>query len=329
MTAEIIDGKAFAGRLRVRIGAEVAGLRARHGLVPGLAVVLVGDDPASDVYVRSKGRLTIEAGMHSEEHRLDAATPEAEVLALIGRLNRDPRVHGILVQLPLPAHIDEARVVNAVAAEKDVDGFHVNNVARLASGRPATVPCTPLGCLMLLRERLGDLAGLEAVVLGRSNIVGRPMAALLLAENCTVTVAHSRTRDAAAVCARADILVAAVGRPGLVTRRLGQAGCGGDRRGHQPADRGGRQGQDRRRRGLRQRRAGRRRDHAGAGRGGADDHRLPSGQHAGGVLPQQRAARAGGAGSLNSGLPRPAPGGPSNTREFDGTSRSVRVPYAL
>ena len=217
MTAEIIDGKAFAGRLRARIGAEVAGLRARHGLVPGLAVVLVGDDPASDVYVRSKGRLTIEAGMHSEEHRLDAATPEAEVLALIGRLNRDPRVHGILVQLPLPAHIDEARVVNAVAAEKDVDGFHVNNVARLASGRPATVPCTPLGCLMLLRERLGDLAGLEAVVLGRSNIVGRPMAALLLAENCTVTVAHSRTRDAAAVCARADILVAAVGRPGLVT----------------------------------------------------------------------------------------------------------------
>ena len=217
MSAEIIDGKAEAARLRAGVAAEVAALTARHGLVPGLAAVLVGGDPASEIYVRSKGRLAREAGMYSEEHRLDAATPEAELLALIGRLNRDPRIHGILVQLPLPAHIDEARVVSAVAPEKDVDGFHVENVGRLASGREAVVPCTPLGCLILLRGRLGSLAGLEAVVLGRSNIVGRPMAQLLLREDCTVTIAHSRTRDPAAVCARADVLVTAVGRPGLVT----------------------------------------------------------------------------------------------------------------
>jgi methylenetetrahydrofolate dehydrogenase (NADP+)/methenyltetrahydrofolate cyclohydrolase len=217
MAAAIIDGKGFAARLRGRVAAEVADVRARHGLVPGLAVVLVGEDPASAIYVRNKGRLTREAGMRSEEHRLPAHAPEAELLALIGRLNRDPAVHGILVQLPLPPHIDEARVVDAVALEKDVDGFHPENVGRLASGRDATVPCTPLGCLLLLREQLGDLAGREAVVLGRSNIVGRPMAQLLLRESCTVTVAHSRTRRPEAVAARADILVAAVGRPGLVT----------------------------------------------------------------------------------------------------------------
>ncbi|HVH03208.1 MAG TPA: tetrahydrofolate dehydrogenase/cyclohydrolase catalytic domain-containing protein, partial [Amaricoccus sp.] len=216
MAAEIIDGKAFAAGLRARIGAHVAELGASHGLRPGLAVVLVGDDPASAVYVRSKGRATVAAGMHSEEHRLDAATPEAELVALIGRLNRDPAVHGILVQLPLPAHIDASRVLDEVIPEKDVDGFHIANAGRLATGRRAMVPCTPLGCLMLLRDRLGDLAGREAVVIGRSNIVGRPMAQLLIGESCTVTVAHSRTRDLPAVCRRAEILVAAVGRAEMV-----------------------------------------------------------------------------------------------------------------
>jgi methylenetetrahydrofolate dehydrogenase (NADP+) / methenyltetrahydrofolate cyclohydrolase len=216
MAAEIIDGKAFAARLRARIAGAVRTLAPR-GVTPGLAVVLVGDDPASAVYVRNKGRATAEAGMRSEEHRLDVATPEAELLALIARLNADPAVHGILVQLPLPGHVDTLKVLDAVAPEKDVDGFHVTNAGRLATGRRAMVPCTPLGCLMLLRDRLGDLAGLEAVVIGRSNIVGRPMAQLLIAESCTVTVAHSRTRDLASVCRRADILVSAVGRPGLVT----------------------------------------------------------------------------------------------------------------
>jgi methylenetetrahydrofolate dehydrogenase (NADP+)/methenyltetrahydrofolate cyclohydrolase len=216
LVAEIIDGKAFAAGLRARVGERVAALRAEHGGVPGLAVVLVGDDPASQVYVRSKGRATVEAGMRSEEHRLGAATGEAELLELIGRLNRDPAIHGILVQLPLPPQIDPGRVLAAVAPEKDVDGFHVSNVGRLAAGQPGLVPCTPLGCLMLLRARLGDLSGLEAVVLGRSGIVGKPMAQLLLRENCTVTVAHSRTRDIAAVSRRGDILVAAVGRPRMV-----------------------------------------------------------------------------------------------------------------
>jgi methylenetetrahydrofolate dehydrogenase (NADP+)/methenyltetrahydrofolate cyclohydrolase len=216
MSAEIIDGKGFAAGLRARIADEVAGLAAQ-GIVPGLAAVLVGEDPASQVYVRNKGRQTLEAGMHSEEHRLDVSVSEAELLALVERLNRDPGVHGILVQLPLPAHIDEARVINAVAPEKDVDGFHVSNVGRLATGQTALVPCTPLGCLMLLRDRLGALQGLEAVVIGRSNIVGKPMAQLLLRESCTVTVAHSRTRNLPEVCARADILVAAVGRPRMVT----------------------------------------------------------------------------------------------------------------
>ena len=175
--------------------------------------------------------------MHSEEHRLDAAASEAEILALVERLNRDPAIHGILVQLPLPAHVDEARVVNAVAAEKDVDGFGIANAGRLATGLPGMVPCTPLGCLMLLRDRLGALAGLDAVVIGRSNIVGKPMAQLLLRESCTVTIAHSRTRELAAVCARADILVAAVGRPGLVKADLGEAGGDGDRCRDQPGRR--------------------------------------------------------------------------------------------
>jgi methylenetetrahydrofolate dehydrogenase (NADP+)/methenyltetrahydrofolate cyclohydrolase len=216
MGADIIDGKASAAVLRGRIAEQVAALTAELGIVPGLAVVLVGGDPASEVYVRSKGRATIEAGMHSEEHRLEAATTEAALLDLIWRLNRDPAIHGILVQLPLPPQIDPGRVLEAVAPEKDVDGFHVANVGRLATGQPGLVPCTPLGCLMLLRDRLGDLSGLDAVVLGRSNIVGKPMAQLLLRDNCTVTVAHSRTRDLAAVCRRGDILVAAVGRPKMV-----------------------------------------------------------------------------------------------------------------
>ena len=216
MTAEIIDGKGFAAALRGRVADAVAALRAAHGVTPGLAVVLVGDDPASEVYVRNKGRATREAGMHSEEHRLPADATDAAVLAVVDRLNRDPAIHGILVQLPLPPQVDSARVLDAVRPEKDVDGFHVANVGRLALGQRAMVPCTPLGCLMLLRDRLGDLAGLEAVVVGRSNIVGKPMAQLLLRESCTVTVAHSRTRDLPAVCRRADILVAAVGRPEMI-----------------------------------------------------------------------------------------------------------------
>ncbi|MFT3974636.1 MAG: bifunctional methylenetetrahydrofolate dehydrogenase/methenyltetrahydrofolate cyclohydrolase FolD [Amaricoccus sp.] len=215
MTAEIIDGKAFAASVRARVAARVADLP-RDSIVPGLAVILVGDDPASQVYVRNKRRQTIEAGMRSEEVRLGGDTPEAELLAHIARLNADPTIHGILVQLPLPAQIDTLRVLDAVDPAKDVDGFHVTNVGRLATGQPAMVPCTPLGCLMLLRDRLGSLAGREAVVVGRSNIVGKPMAQLLLRENCTVTVAHSRTADLADVCRRAEILVAAVGRPRLI-----------------------------------------------------------------------------------------------------------------
>lgn len=215
MTARVLDGKAFAAGLRARVAAEVARLKGA-GVVPGLAVVLVGADPASEVYVRSKHRATVEAGMASFEHRLPAETSEADLLALIARLNADPSVHGILVQLPLPGHLDADLVINAIAPGKDVDGFHISNVGLLATGQKAMVPCTPLGCLMLLRAHHGRLAGLEAVVVGRSNIVGKPMAQLLLAESCTVTVAHSRTRDLAAVCRRADILVAAVGRPEMI-----------------------------------------------------------------------------------------------------------------
>ena len=216
MAAALIDGKAFAAGIRARVGAEVARLRDGQGLVPGLAVVLVGADPASEVYVRNKHRQTLEAGMASFEHRLAAETGEAELLALVGRLNADASVHGILVQLPLPAQIDAARIIAAIDPAKDVDGFHALNAGRLAPGQPSLVPCTPLGCLMLLRDRLGDMAGAEAVVVGRSNIVGKPMAQLLLGESCTVTVAHSRTRDLGAVCRRADILVAAVGRPEMI-----------------------------------------------------------------------------------------------------------------
>ncbi len=216
MSAKIIDGKAFAARIRGRVTEHVANLKAGHGITPGLAVVLVGEDPASQVYVRSKGRHTVEAGMNSYEHRLPADTSEAELLALLDRLNADPAVHGILVQLPLPDHMNESSVINAIRPEKDVDGFHILNVGRLATGQKAMVPCTPLGCLMMLRDLHGELSGREAVVIGRSNIVGKPMAQLLLGDSCTVTIAHSRTRDLPAVVRRADIVVAAVGRPQMV-----------------------------------------------------------------------------------------------------------------
>lgn len=216
MTARIIDGKAFAAILRESVAEHVSHLKQTHGITPGLAVVLVGDDPASQVYVRSKGKQTVEVGMHSYEHKLPAETSEAELLALIEQLNLDPSVHGILVQLPLPDHIDEALVINAIDPAKDVDGFHISNAGLLATGQKAMVPCTPLGCLMMLREYCGKLSGLNAVVIGRSNIVGKPMAQLLLRESCTVTVAHSRTRNLPEILAGADIVVAAVGRPLLV-----------------------------------------------------------------------------------------------------------------
>ena len=215
--AAIIDGKAHADRLREKVAAEVARLKDNAGLTPALAVVLVGDDPASQVYVGAKGKQTVAAGMESIEHRLPAQTPQADLLALIDDMNNDPKVHGILVQLPLPDHIDEGAVIAAIDPLKDVDGFHPVNVGRLWSGDPrALVPCTPYGCLLMLRETLGDMSGKRAVVLGRSNIVGKPMAALLLCESCTVTVAHSRTQDLALRCREADILVAAVGRPQMV-----------------------------------------------------------------------------------------------------------------
>lgn len=216
MTASVIDGKAFAEGLRARVGGLAAAFEAKAGRKAGLAVVLVGEDPASQVYVRSKGKSTVEAGMNSFEHKLPADTTEADLLAVVAQLNADPAVDGILVQLPLPAHIDEQKVIATIAPDKDVDGFHVINAGRLAVGQPGFVPCTPLGCLMLLKDRLGDLSGLDAVVIGRSNIVGKPMAQLLIAESCTVTVAHSRTKNLAEVVRRADIVVAAVGRPEMV-----------------------------------------------------------------------------------------------------------------
>ncbi|MBN2905153.1 MAG: bifunctional methylenetetrahydrofolate dehydrogenase/methenyltetrahydrofolate cyclohydrolase FolD [Rhodobacteraceae bacterium] len=216
MSATLIDGKAFAATIRAKVAEHVRHLRDEHGLTPGLAVVLVGEDPASQVYVRNKGTQTEEAGMASFEHRLPVETAQEELLALIARLNAAPAVHGILVQLPLPGHIDAAEVLNAIDPAKDVDGFHISNVGLLATGQKAMVPCTPLGCLMMLRDHLGDLSGLDAVVVGRSNIVGKPMAHLLLRDSATVTIAHSRTRDLAAVCRRADILVAAVGRPQMI-----------------------------------------------------------------------------------------------------------------
>jgi methylenetetrahydrofolate dehydrogenase (NADP+)/methenyltetrahydrofolate cyclohydrolase len=214
--ATLIDGKAFAAGLVDRVAAASARLEAAHGVKPGLAVVIVGEDPASQVYVRNKGETTLRAGMRSDTHRLPESTTQAELLALIATLNADAGIHGVLVQLPLPGHIDAAAVLDAIDPDKDVDGFHVVNAGRLAVGLPGLVPCTPLGCLMLLKAELGDLTGLNAVIVGRSNIVGKPMAQLLLAESCTVTVAHSRTLDLPALCRTADILVAAVGRPEMV-----------------------------------------------------------------------------------------------------------------
>ena len=212
-----IDGKAFAAKLRGRIGDLVPDFVASIGRKPGLAVVLVGEDPASSVYVRSKGKATVEVGMESLEFKRPATISQEELIELVEELNGDDRVDGILVQLPLPGHLDDKAVIATIDPAKDVDGFHVVNAGKLAVGDPtALVPCTPMGCIMLLKDELGDLSGKEAVVVGRSNIVGKPMAQLLLRESCTVTVAHSRTRDIAAVCARADILVAAVGRPRMV-----------------------------------------------------------------------------------------------------------------
>ena len=212
----IIDGKAFAAGLRAKVATRVGALKSRHGIEPGLAVVLAGENPASQVYVRNKARQTREAGMQSFEHRLPAATAQDDLLALVRQLNRDPRVSGILVQLPLPEQISADSVIATIDPAKDVDGFHTTNAGLLAVGGEGMVPCTPLGCLMLLKNRLGDLTGLRALVLGRSNIVGKPMAQLLIRESCTVTVAHSRTRDLAGECRRADVLVAAVGRPRMV-----------------------------------------------------------------------------------------------------------------
>jgi methylenetetrahydrofolate dehydrogenase (NADP+)/methenyltetrahydrofolate cyclohydrolase len=216
MSAEIIDGKAFAEAFRGRLAVQVAAFAAAAARAPGLAVVLVGEDPASAVYVRSKGKATRAAGMESFEYRLPATVSQDELLALVDTLNADPAVDGILVQLPLPGHIDERVVITRIDPDKDVDGFHPVNAGRLATGLEGFVPCTPLGCLMLLKDRLGDLAGLDAVVIGRSNIVGKPMAQLLLGESCTVTIAHSKTRDLSSVVRRADIVVAAVGRPRMI-----------------------------------------------------------------------------------------------------------------
>jgi len=214
--AAIIDGKAFAAGLRERVGAAVTALNTAHGKVPGLAVVLVGEDPASEVYVRNKGKQTAECGMRSIEHKLSAETDQDTLLKLIADLNADDGVDGILVQLPLPDHVDPQAVLDAIDPAKDVDGFHVINAGKLATGGDALVPCTPMGCLLMLKDQLGDLSGKNAVVVGRSNIVGKPMAALLTRESCTVTIAHSHTKDLPAVCRGADILIAAVGRPEMI-----------------------------------------------------------------------------------------------------------------
>jgi len=216
MTARIIDGKAIAADLRAKVAAEVARLSQAHGLVPGLAVVLVGENPASAVYVRSKGKQTVEAGMRSFDHRLPDTVTEGELLALVAKLNADPAVHGILVQLPLPNQIDSQKVLNSIDPMKDVDGFHPMNAGRLATGLPALVPCTPLGCILLAKTVHSSLAGMDTVVIGRSNIVGKPLIQLLLNENATVTVTHSKTRDLPEVCRRAEVLFAAIGRPEMV-----------------------------------------------------------------------------------------------------------------
>ena len=216
MTATVIDGKAFAATVREKVGAHVTRLKEEHGITPGLAVVLVGEDPASEVYVRNKGKQTLEVGMNSFEHKLDADVSKEELYALIAKLNADPAVHGILCQFPVPAHLSEQDIVAQIDPAKDVEGLHVLNAGLLASGQRALVSCTPLGCLMLLRDHLGSLSGLNAVVIGRSNLVGKPLAQLLLGDSCTVTIAHSRTKDLQGVVSQADIVVAAVGRPEMV-----------------------------------------------------------------------------------------------------------------
>lgn len=221
MSAAIIDGKAFAANVRGKVAEHVTRIKDEHGITPGLAVVLVGEDPASEVYVRNKGKQTLEVGMNSYEHKLDASTSQEDLLALIDQLNNDPAVHGILCQLPLPDHLNEDLVINSIVPEKDVDGFHISNVGLLGTGQKSMVPCTPLGCLMMLRDHYQSkgetLSGKNAVVIGRSNIVGKPMANLLLKDSCTVTIAHSRTKDIEALCRGADIVVAAVGRAEMVT----------------------------------------------------------------------------------------------------------------
>ena len=217
MTATIIDGKAFAAKTRQHVAEYVSTIKTERHEAPGLAVVLVGEDPASQVYVRNKGTQTVEVGMESFEYKLDANTSQSDLVALIEKLNADPKVHGILVQLPLPPHLNSDLVINTIDPAKDVDGFHISNVGLLGTGQKSMVPCTPLGCLMMLRDHHGSLAGMNAVIVGRSNIVGKPMAQLLLGDSCTVTIAHSKTKDLGAVCRSADILVAAVGRPEMVT----------------------------------------------------------------------------------------------------------------
>ena len=225
MVAKRIDGKVFAAKLQAEVAADTQAFVAAHGVQPGLTVVLVGNDPASEVYVRNKGIQATAAGFRSEEIRLPAETDQATLMATIERLNHDPAVHGILVQLPLPAHLDSDAVLNAIDPDKDVDGFHPVNVGRLWTGNPVSIPCTPLGCLLLLKEELGDLRGKQALVIGRSNIVGKPMAALLLGADATVTVAHSRTADLPALCREADIVIAAVGRPEMVKGSWLKAGA--------------------------------------------------------------------------------------------------------
>ena len=216
MVAQIIDGKLFSRKLRDQVAEHVTALKRENNVTPGLAVVLVGEDPASQVYVRSKGKQTIEAGMNSYEHKLSADISEAGLLELVNRLNEDKDVHGILIQLPLPEHINEDAVINAIDPVKDVDGFHISNVGLLATGQKSMVPCTPLGCLLMLKEFHGSLAGMDAVIIGRSNIVGKPMAQLLLNESCTVSITHSKTKNLEEVVGRADIIIAAVGRPEMV-----------------------------------------------------------------------------------------------------------------
>ena len=222
---EIIDGKKFSQALRYKVKNYVEVIKEKKGVTPGLAVILVGEDPASQVYVRNKGKQTLEAGMNSYEHKLDASTPSEVLLGLIKNLNRDPNVHGILCQLPLPNHLNEKEVINAINPEKDVDGFHISNVGLLNTGQKSMIPCTPLGCLLLLKDRLGDLSGKKAVIVGRSNIVGKPMANLLLQENCTVTIAHSRTENIENTCAQADIIVAAIGRPEMIKKEWVKKGA--------------------------------------------------------------------------------------------------------